>query len=153
MNLRKLSYLEQGYYQRLDDFYKENKVQQRETNKIIIMPKSSFRKKIQTEILHGLRSSNNIFTKGTIQLSSVIYTHLKEEFNLNGRFKNSSSLLLSLNLTKERYFNQKEFNTFEDSSFVVRIGKKRSAEYLDKNLNSKPIHSEYCFLTYKFMKT
>ncbi len=152
MNLRKLQYLEQGYYKRLDHYYKWN-VQQSAKIKINSVPFSSFRKKIKSQILHGLRSSNNIFVKGNIRLSSVMYEYFKNEFNPSGRFKNSNCLHSSLNLIRERYFSQKEFNTFENSSFVFRIAKKRAEEYLDMNLKPKSIHSKYCFLAYKFMKT
>lgn len=154
MNLRKLSYLSPGYYKRLNDSKNLNNKQRRfAKQRFSILSIDSFRKKIQAEVLNGLRSSKNIFVDGSIRISSVLYAHLKKEFSLNGRFKNSSQLLLILNLIKSRYLNEKEYNTVNDSSFLFRIYRKRSELWMDKHQNLRPIFSKCCILSFKFIKT
>jgi hypothetical protein len=129
-----------GYYKLLDRghciptttkrFFKEKKT----------IPFPTVISNINCEILSRLTSSTvrSPVVQVNIKISAQFKKYLQEEYLVTNKFTNGCRFLIENNLEIERFFNETDYCTISDDSFMLRLPAKRKRTYkIDKNLKIK----------------
>ena len=85
-----------------------------------------------------------------VQVPETVFEHLKEKFNLNGRFKICESFIDYFSLIHFDFLNSSDVNEIDKSSVELRLHQKRKVNIRDSKNNIYEIISPK-FLSVKFL--
>ena len=97
---------------------------------------NKFISKINEQILKKLKYSKKtspvcIFK---IDIEENIYTYLKEQFNITGRFKTNIAFHESFPLKQKRFANHRNYCDFDTGTFQVKISKRKPFNYFEEDM-------------------
>jgi hypothetical protein len=88
----------------------------------------------------------------SIAISASLATYLRQEYNLNGRFKLFSELLRDFEVVSERFDEELISHYSEVSSFEARLSKPRVIKYNDREGETHALSSQAIRFSYKFIR-
>jgi hypothetical protein len=96
------------------------------------------------------RKRSSKFKRVIVQVSDNVYEHLKQNFNLNGRFKTCESFIDHFDIVYFDFLNSSDFNEIDKLSVELRLHQKRKINIHDSENNLHAFFSPK-YLSMKFL--
>ena len=114
---------------------------------------AAFIKQLQWSLIKQLKpKKGSPCESGKILIPESLFDFFKENFKVNGRFRENSDLINFLQIENVAFFNEKNYCHFEKNLMRVRVGRTRKVKYLNKDLILKEISSGYYLFAYQFIR-
>ena len=91
---------------------------------------------LNLQILKNLKNfkKKSIFVCIKIESSSRFVKFLQDEYAVTNKFKDCDELIRDLQLSSERWYNERNFCSIDEGSFMIRLTSARNFTYLDQAL-------------------
>jgi hypothetical protein len=115
----------------------------------------NFSKKFNHEVLknltYGVRLSP--IKTGRVAISHQLFKHIKETYNLTGRFKvNQQRFLLDFQIIQRRAFPPNTFCIIQCETFALRLANGRRIKYYNEDMHQMLSISNQKFIVFRFVK-
>jgi len=129
-----------------------------ETEEIPLVPRgstfNSFVRAFDHEVLKNLTPGIRLspIKNGRVAVSMALFNHLKENYNVCGRFRLNQQFLIDFQIIQTRMFGQNLICQMDRRSFALRLAKRRKIKYFNEEMQQIVSFAQHQFLCFKFIK-
>ena len=136
-----------GFYKKFFENIKDKK-NKHEFNNSLKLSKDLI-DEINYKVMKNIKNSANVFAKINIDINTKSFNIFKNEFGINGRFKQNEKFerLIKFNC---KYNESGEFFTYKD--LKVKVNKFKHFTFHNKDLNKIKLRKGYSLLSFKFVR-
>jgi hypothetical protein len=102
------------------------------------------REALNLQILKNLKNfkKKSIFVCIKIESTTRFVKFLQDEYAITNKFKDCDELIHDLKLSSERWYNERNFCSIDEGSFMIRLTSARNFTYFDQTLNKISIKGQ-----------